>query len=334
MKRVFLLISLVTCLGAPRGADAQHFEYVGDITFSGDMLIDSFDELKVNDDGKMVLVDRLSQAVHIFAPDGGHIAELGISRCDPGRHFTPDAVAMNNDYVFIVNGGPWGYVFTTDGTCLGKADRDYYPLKLQVLTSGNSLYGIRSVGGQAFQITIGDHTGKPSRSYEIPMGEFPNANRRIHGGGLALFGTDIFFAPSVDPLIYKVDTAGKVSTLDVDTELDNRKPPSDIPAQFSDELMRKARDIVINNTVNTGLFPLPGGLLLAQYVTRNRARERLYIDAATGTIRHVETADFEFIAVHNGVGYRRAWPDADEDVEWANPYVMTYRFVATSSDSK
>ena len=110
-----------------------HFQWVRTITLSDldavhpdSLLIAEIKSLDVAPDGRMLVVDLIGRQALLFDPDGKLLALLDPSVCHPGFEVRPVNATFSGDQsIFLNNAGPWGYRFTSEGSCLGNVDADY-----------------------------------------------------------------------------------------------------------------------------------------------------------------------------------------------------------------
>jgi len=323
-----VMVVALSCLQAScaQPENAPQIVYEGDIVFSGDLLISTIDQVVREHNGNLYVVDRTGQSVYYFDPSGNLIHSLSIEECDPGRAFTPYWVSTNGEKVFVINGGPWGYQFDSEGKCLGRVSEDYYPLRLQV-TVGDSIVGLRRDARPDIPLVIktANLNGETIGTSPIPIGEFPVANRRVETGGLAVTEWATYYAPSITPAIYRIDPQGNLSAIDVSQKFDHELPTEDLPAgRASPELVRAFVQRVRFATANQGLFDAGDDMLIAQYRTTPDRWDRLWLHAKDGTIAWAETDTIGFNYISDGYAFRVNQPEFRDDGSIPNPYLEVY----------
>lgn len=330
MKKAFVhAILLLTLTGGQpilaQSLDAPRIVYTGDIVFPDDVILSTVDQVVREPGGNLYIVDRTGQTVHYFNPSGELIHTLAIEHCDTGRSFTPYFLSTNGKQAFVVNGGPWGYVFDSAGKCLGRTSEKYYPLRLQ-LTVGNQILGLRKTSDPGIPLTIvyAGLDGETTSTATLPLGEYPMANRRVETGGLAETDWATYYAPSTDPVIFRIDRAGGVTSIDVGHVFDHRLPTRDLPPGGPSPEFFQAMKWVRNATSNHGLFDTGDGMLLAQYFTAPDRWDRLWLSAEDGSLLWAETDTVGFTYVSGHTAYRVNQPDLQDDGSLPNPFLEVY----------
>lgn len=255
--------------------------------------------------GNLYVVDRTGQAVHYFSPSGTLLHTLSIEYCDPGRTFTPFWVSTHGEQIFVVNGGPWGYLFDRTGKCLGTVSDEYYPLRLQT-GFGDRILGVRIIADPNIPIVVtsANLMGETLTTWPLPLGEYPIANRRVQTGGVAVTKSAIYYAVASEPVIHRVELEGSVSSIDLDGHFDHRRPTQDLPPGRAGPDFFKTIERVRFATSNQGLFNVSEDLLLAQYRTGIDRWDRLWLRAEDGSVVSAETDTIGFLYVTDCLAYR------------------------------
>ncbi len=84
--------------------------------------------MDVDPTGRVLVVDQLGRQAFLFDSTGILQASLDPTVCHPGFTFHPLTARFGGDKsIFVQNsgGGGWGFRFTAEGDCLGRADREY-----------------------------------------------------------------------------------------------------------------------------------------------------------------------------------------------------------------
>jgi len=299
--------------------------YERDIVFPDDLLLSTIDQIVREPGGNLYVVDRTSQSVHYFSPSGDLLHTLSIEACDPGRVFSPWWVSTNGEQVFVINGGPWGYLFDKNGACLGRVSEEYFPLRLQV-SQNDRIVGLRRTADPNIPLVITSATleGKTTGTWPLPIGEYPMANRRVETGGLAITGRATYYAVSSEPVIHRVDIEGNVTSIDVGDHFNHQRPTRDLPVGRLGPDLGKVAQLTRFATSNLGLFEVGDNLLLAQYRTGVDRWDRLWLSSDDGSVLWAETDTLGFDYVNGNLAFRVNQPDFRDDGSIPNPYLEVY----------
>ena len=108
--------------------DLKYFKKAKTIQlFPDTLLIAAIDHMDVDPTGRVLVVDRKGREVFLFDSMGILQASLDPTVCHPGFFFYPMTARFAGDaFIFVQNsgGGGWGFRFTAEGDCLGRADKD------------------------------------------------------------------------------------------------------------------------------------------------------------------------------------------------------------------
>ena len=122
---LFLGVTAAPCVRAQYAPpfELKHFEKVGTVRFDkpDTLLIASIFEIDVDPAGRLLITDMLGEQVLLFDSTDVLLASLEPRICHPGFTFRPQGARFGSDeFIFLLNSGPWGYRFTTEGTCLAR----------------------------------------------------------------------------------------------------------------------------------------------------------------------------------------------------------------------
>ena len=142
----------------------------------------------------MLITDWQGKQTLLFDSTGTLQASLNPSTCHPAIPFSPRAAKFGNDeFIFLKNSsaGYWGYQFTAEGVCLGRADPSFRsPDSFDVGPDG-MIYGVGMGPPTKRMLTRMNSAGKVLAEFPLPPVKFPNAESRFDQGGLIADGTHI-----------------------------------------------------------------------------------------------------------------------------------------------
>ena len=177
----------------------KHFERIRTIKFDGPdtLLIATIEHIDVDSNGRLLITDRLGKQTLLFDSTGTLQASLNPSTCHPALPFDPSAATFGNDeFIFVKDNSPgyWGYQFTAEGACLGRADPSFSSPKFIDIDPEGVMYGVGAGPPTKRMLTRMNSAGKVLAEFLLPPVKFPNAESRFDQGGLIADGTHIFYA--------------------------------------------------------------------------------------------------------------------------------------------
>ena len=124
----------------------KHFEKIGTIKFDGPdtLLVGFIEQIDVDSNGRLLITDWIGKQTLLFDSTGTLQASLDPSTCHPAFPFSPSAAVFGNDeFIFVKNNSPgyWGYHFTAEGACLGRADRSFSSPDFIDIDPAGMMYG-------------------------------------------------------------------------------------------------------------------------------------------------------------------------------------------------
>ena len=307
----------------------KHFERIGTIKFNDPdtLLIGFIEQVDVDSNGRLLITDRIGKQVLLFDSTGTLLASLDPSTCHPAFPFSPTTAVFGNDeFIFVKDRSPgyWGYQFTAEGACLGRADRRFSSPKFIDIDPEGMMYGVGAGPPTKRMLTRMNSAGKVLAEFPLPPVEFPNAEHRFAQGGLIADGMHIYYA-SVGTLdILKLDANG--------TEVDRfskrnswfNSPNKDVPADVRQffEAMKDHRGTTI-----TSLFELTDQTIMVQYIDRHNGTGYQVFTKDGVLIAEELGLNTQFLHGANGVVYILGQLDFDSRGELPNPTLDVYQFI-------
>lgn len=314
---------------------AHYFKKVRTVPLSDEVFIERISVLDVNKDGELLITDP-GNGVYIFSKNGQLMRTLSPEPCHPGFQWRPQEAYFTGDgHIFVVNGGPWGFVFEEDGTCWEQAHEDFLPPRKIAFTPKGQMYGwYTRPGADSSRIKVISGTGKTLESYAIPASDYNNLDGRLSSGNRGMFYHEnhLYLSLPTRPAVQVFDTNG--------TRIDQIKntPPlyqpvvSDIPSRFSggQEFVSKLGRAIENKTWIQGLYLLNDDALLLQYVTGwydSWAVDVLDMQGNRIIKRPIKLApEYKVRLVKREKVYRVVQPAPTADGKVPNPQIEVYRF--------
>ena len=314
--------------------DLKYFKEAETIQlFPDTLLIAGIDHMDVDPTGRVLVVDQKGRQAFLFDSTGILQTSLDPTVCHPGFFFYPMTARFAGDaFIFVQNsgGGGWGFRFTAEGDCLGRADLDYRGNREFAVDPSGILYDVTRHPWDLTQRVLRhmDPTGKELEVFPMPSSKVPNAVWRLRGGGLIADGEHIFYASSVEAQVLKFALDG---TLDDQLVLDNswfqfpRRDLSPDAAAFLRELRKWGPDI----TTIERFFELTDQTLFVQYGGK-KGEGGYQVISKEGVLIAEEMGIPlmpKFLHGEYGLLYRVIQPSRDSEGEYPNLYIQTYRFV-------
>ncbi|MXW15436.1 MAG: hypothetical protein F4120_01685 [Rhodothermaceae bacterium] len=338
-------ICLFGCLIALGNASAQsdnvlsaNFRKVQTITLSDpqeilteDLLISQIWSLDIDSKGRLLVVDLSGGQAFLFDSDGSLLAVLDPSSCHPGFEFRPvNAIFQDDQSIFLVNAGPWGYRFTAEGECLGNVHSDFSLAMVGFLDtdSRGNLVGLYRMP-TASVIRHMTSKGETVREIELPASKFPNANARIRRGGIVADETYTFYAGALEPHVLKVTRDGTIESKILHRTSWFHDASKDIPGFDSGgpaALMKAIGDMQASTTFTNQIFELNDQSIMVQYSGPKGLGYQIFTKDGLLVTEELGT-NYLFEQAKSGLLYRVVQPDMDY-TDLGNPSIEVYEYIS------
>lgn len=348
IKYSVLSLSICMCLAVLGDASAhqsdkvflsENFQKVQTITLSDpqeilpeDLLISKIHSLDVDPKGRLLIVDLPGRQAFLFNSDGNLLSVLDPSLCHPGFEVRPvNAIFLEDESIFLVNAGPWGYRFTADGECLGNVHADFALAKdgfLDADSQGNLVGLYRRPTGSVIRYMTPE--GKTVREIELPASKFPNANLRVATGGVVIDKTHVFYAGALEPQVLKIARDGTI-----ESEITHRTSwfqdvSKDLPAPDPGNpaaLIQALGDLYGSSTLTSEIFELNDQNIMVQYSGSKGGGYQIF--TKDGLLVAEELGlNYGFDQAKDGLLYRAIEPDTDSFADLSNPLIEIYQFLS------
>lgn len=311
----------------------KHFERIGTIKFDNPdtLLIAEIEHIDVDSNGRMLITDWLGEQTLLFDSSGTLQASLDPSTCHPAFPFSPLAAKFGNDeFIFVEDSSPgyWGYQFTADGVCLGRADPSFNSPKFIDIDPEGMMYGVGAGPPTKRMLTRMNSAGKVLAEFPLPPVKFPNAEYRYAQGGLIADGTHIFYASAGTLDILKLDPNGTLVDRISERNSWFRSLNKDLPADHR-QVFSALKDI--RGTTIRDFFELTDQTIMVQYIDRDNGVG--YQVFTKNGVLIAEELGLNMLFFHgaNGVVYIVIPPDFDSRGELPNPHLEVYQFISPQS---
>ena len=326
---ILLVASTVPDVGAQDtpASESKYFTMVGTIKFDkpDTPVIAQINDMDLDHAARWLITDRVGEQVLLFDSSGTLQASLDSSICQPGSEFNPEAARfVGQAFILVLNiFDNRGYRFTMDGNCLGPVDQDFLMPRYFDSDPAGNIYG--AYAGPHREIRRMDATGRTLSAFPLPPSKFPNASRRIVGGGLVADGKHLYYASGPDSEILKFSLDGTLVQRIAARNRWFRTPNNDLPADASQFLL------ALRNWRSTGaavLFELTAQYLMIQYTNRERGTGYQVFTKDGQLVAEEFGLNYLFSFGRDGLVYRSYQLGPDSTGELPNPYLEVYRFVA------
>lgn len=347
MQRVVICACLIGALSASASPapfawaqvttpfELEHFKREKTIRFDNPdtLLIAGIDYMDLDPEGRVLVVDQRGRQVLLFDSTGVLYASLDPTACHPGFTYRPLTAQFGGDkFIFVQNSGGegWGFRFTAEGDCLGRADIEYRGNREFAVDPSGILYDISHDHSDLKQRVLRhmNPMGKELEAFPIPAAKLPNATWRVRGGGLIADGKHIYYASAVEAQVLKFALDGALDDRIVLDHSSFRFPRRDFPPASQAILSgfpEWARDV----TMIEGFFELTAQTLFVQF--RGMEGEGGYQVISKEGVLIAEEMGIPLMPklLHGEYGllYRVIQPRLDSEGELPSPYIQSYRFV-------
>ena len=311
----------------------KHFERIRAIRLDNPdtPLIAMIEHIDVDSNGRLLITDLQGKQTLLFDSTGTLQASLDPSTCHPAFPFDPTAAMFGNDeFIFVKNGsgGYWGYQFTAEGACLGRADPSFSSPKFIDIDPEGMMYGVGAGPPTERTLTRMNSAGKVLAEFPLPPVKFPNAESRYAHGGLIADGTNIFYASAGTLDILKLDPNGKLVDRISERNSWFRSLKRDLPADYT-QVFSALKDI--RGTTILDFFELTAQTIMVQYGDRDNGTG--YQVFTKDGVLLAEELGLNTLFLHggNGVVYTMVQPDFDSRGELPNPMLDVYQFISPRS---
>ncbi len=308
----------------------EHFERIRTIKFDNPdtLLIATIEHIDVDSNGRLLITDWLGKQTLLFDSTGTLLASLDPSTCHPAFPFSPrEATFGNDEFIFVTNSsaGYWGYQFTAEGVCLGRADPSFSSPRSFDVGPHGMIYGVGIGPPTKRMLTRMNSAGKVLAEFPLPPVKFPNAESRFDQGGLIADGTHIFYASAGTLDILKLDPNGTLVDRISERNSWFRTLNKDLPADYR-QVFSALKDI--RGTTIWNFFELTDQTIMAQYIDRDNGTG--YQVFTKNGVLIAEELGLNTLFLHggNGVVYTLVQPDLDSRGELPNPMLDVYQFIS------
>ena len=318
-----LLLSLVLTMIAHAQdfppTELKHFTPIRTITLDepDTLLIAAINGIDVDLFGRMLVTDKLGEQVLLLDSTGTLLASLDPRNCHPGFTFRPiGAMFGGNEFILLMNAGPWGYRFTSDGACLGSMHSEFVLPDFLDINSAGELVGV--LDGPHWEIRQMDPTGITVNSFAIPEPKFPHASGRFDAGGFITDGTHFYYAWATEPSIMKFSADGTYVDRIHKRASYFKSPRKDVPGELSPALWTAMQNWT--GTITRNLFELSDQTIMVQYIDQhNGGGYQVFSKEGELIAEELGIGGWWFIHAGHGLAYGLVQPDLDERGELPNP---------------
>ncbi len=305
----------------------RHFTHVNTLPLPEYPLIGEVSYLDVDNNGTLLVTDRISNEVHFYDSTGSHIKTLSPEGCRPGAFWHPSIAQYHPDgTIFVLNSGPpWGIRFTPDGNCLEISGLHFLaPLHI-AFDEDDNIYGYY-IAYDGNYIKKMNQDGEEEKRFGIFPDGFRNLISRFEGGGLLVSGEKIYHinVHSPDVHVYSLD-GDHIRTIENRPSY-FRAVDKDLPDFQGDpqKFLREVGTILRNRTIVFSLHLLDEVKLLVQYKDHNTyGIDVLHPETGVVYTEPILT-DRPFSAARNGLLYIVNTHEPDDKGILQNPVVDVY----------
>ena len=164
------------------------------------ILIGQIGFLDVNQEGDLLVTDRIGQSVHLFSSSGEHLRTYSVPICLPDlEDFYPvSSRFIGKGQVLTMQPGGAAVVFSADGSCV-DADRRWPEPSFNFCANGDSIFILRPPLRKDSDPAVAVYTSDLHKLREITLerSKLPVLNSGVHSGilgrGMDCFGDGPYF---------------------------------------------------------------------------------------------------------------------------------------------
>jgi len=312
----------------------NYFQFIKTVYLDDDVLIADISYLDVNDEGDLLVTDKMRRKVFLFSRNGKLMKELKYTKCNPGYKWKPEkAQFKQNGEIIILD--PRGLKFTAEGDCIGEMNASFlWPGQWAFLTNGN-IVGYYAWPGIQPKLSVLDEEGKELLSFGKFSSEFRNLLARgIEYAGLVIDKDDNIYQLNPFSLhLFKYDKNFSLKE-EFALRLDNiSKMDRDIRAGYfggPNDLQREFNRVVMNKTRAWGCDLLDDETIIIYYLHTKEKNNVIFIQLYSTNGKYLLEEDLKidqkFAAAKNGYVYKVIQPEPDDHGNLPNPAIEIYKY--------
>ena len=340
MSRTTFWLNLVNCslsLCVPLKTDtagfdafSKHFVKIKTVSLSEDVIVGQVSHLDVDSAGNLLVTDFIGKGVHIFDEKGRLKKTLNANECHPGfRWFPIKAVYAPDQKIFLINSAPWGFLFKSNGECLGSVDRSFLAPNHITFDENGNIYGYYAAEDGNYLKKMNSFGRELGR-----FGKFPDQFKRIigryDGGGGLVFDKKkyLYQVDLTSPKLLKYDLEGRLIQA-IERSPSFYKPiTDDLPdvGPNTREITGSFSRITQGKSLTISLFLLDDDKLLVQYL-----HDRVYaieiIEPTKNTqVRNAIKSPDHIVLAKSRLAYIVKQPSQDTSGNLPNPVIEVFRY--------
>ena len=194
-KIIVKIIILIILFATPsRAQDKKILKHRTVEISENEALIAEISVLDIREDGRILVIDKISNRGWVFSRNGELIRELDPKKCSPGFNMIPiDGEFLGKELIVMTNSGPWGHIFESNGKCIKNMVHSFRPPKL-MYASEEYIYGYYYKGEEKRYISKMNPKGKKLKKVKLEEPKFPGFEYRYIGGGMFSENGYIYFS--------------------------------------------------------------------------------------------------------------------------------------------
>ncbi len=295
-----------------------------------EVLIGQIWSLDIDDAGRMVLVDYVAQAIHLFSATGSHVAQLATENCWPEPVTPWNARFVSNGRIVAKGTSGTFFAFDSAGMCIVAKRAPELRTVTGFCGMVDSTFAIRSMAPRGPILLVLSPDFEIER--EIPLEE-PRF-RRLTVQALSQPGRNIGCFETGPRYLYPESADGVPVWLpDVPQSIPEFYEDRSRDVSLDTDQMKRVTEIM-DATIAYGIYELDDSAHIVSYLGRRKARfqnlegrgfqivDRAHPASAVSTI-----ADINVLAAKDGLVYALQAHQRQPDGTLNNPGIIRYRYL-------
>ena len=295
-----------------------------------EVLIGQIWSLDIDDAGRLVLVDFVAQAIHLFSATGSHIAQLATEDCWPEPVTPWNARFVSNGRIVAKGTGGTFFAFDSAGLCVAAKRATELRTVTGFCGMADSIFAIRSMAPRGPSLLVLSPDFEIEREIPLQQSRF----RRLTLQALSRPGRNIGCFETGPRYLYP-ESADGVSVWSPDT-------PHSIPEFYEDrsrdlsldtDQMKRLTEIM-DATITYGIYELDNSTHIVSYLGRRKARFQDLEGRGFQITDHAHPAsgistiaDIDVLAAKDGLVFALQAHERQPDGTLANPGIIRYRYL-------
>ncbi len=228
-------------------------------------LIGSVTQIDVSDDGRILLSDQFRNSVYLYDIASHQMKALSPDACHESLNWVPLDARFGPGRIYVMNNGPWGYLFSSAGDCEGEVDESFSLPRDIAFADDGTMYGYYP-GPTGVELRIMDESGGLIEAVPMEV-SLPHLTGRVGSGGIDADNAYVYVSVSTDPHLHRYDRSnGRVERIAwTPPRFRSASGPDIDPGLPSEELFPAVRDLLRQSSLAARVYFLNNGMIVHQH---------------------------------------------------------------------